>query len=80
MVDTETLIVSRSQYQRSVDAICEAFKSRSDIGRHMAFTSMAMLASQCWDAQKYYANECERLREELRQLRLPSPTDQGEKK
>lgn len=83
MIDSETLIVTASAFNRRRDTAVMFGRRMTVSGVTLAFGEAMELASQCWDAQKYYANECERLREELRQMRTPSPTTterQGETK
>lgn len=79
MVDAESLIVPASQYNLANDRLCAIGRKATPVALAEAFAGAFQLASQCWDAQKFYANECERLRDELRQLRTISPTTTGEK-
>ena len=77
--DSKTLVVSSTEYNKINELVLSQAKPATGIALAFALNTAVQLASRCWDAQKFYADECERLREELRQLRTPSPTTTGEK-
>ena len=56
MVDTETLIVPASKYNLENDKLCAIARRTTPVALAEAFAGAFQLASQCWDAQKFYAN------------------------
>jgi hypothetical protein len=64
-INVERLIVPASKYNQRKDEVVRLGMPSTKVGLALAVVEAMELAGQCWDAQKWYANECERLREEL---------------
>jgi hypothetical protein len=79
VINSETMIVPPSTYNRRKDEVVKLGLKSTPVALAMAVCEAMELAGQCYDAQKFYANECERLREEIRQLHQLTTRPQGEK-
>jgi hypothetical protein len=63
--DGKALVVSNDEYNRQHLLIFSKAGSGKPMDVAMGLHQAMQLASRCWDAQKFYANECERLKAEL---------------
>jgi len=63
--DSKTLVVSSTEYNRMNELVFAQAKPGTGIALAFALNTAVQLASRCWDAQKFYADECERLKAQL---------------